>query len=533
LLALVDAGRGGAVQKTLLAFVGVLILFGQMVLVGGCANQRSVREVLPELSQRRAPEAEIGPETVLLDDLPKYSPFIGTSLISADGRVHVFVVDRKDHLNHFEIMGDQILTREVIGVVETDSVDAIEYPQGKLRVLAGNRQYIRPEPHQGWQEVKGNRCSKFVPTADKLLCAFVVKGEEVNAPYRKDTYFGVIILVPYVFWKNVQASKLVIAEETADNEWTIRAVLDPDTVMSANNRFMIGADRFDTLHFLYLTGRGGAAFFFLVGAATGGGVGGGAGAGGWHFYDPELRYAKISLNQLFSQPESRNIDPNQGSAHPSWMTVKGVTVSLDLFRVFPLSDLLSDFGEELGFLLTPLDRRFLVEKTSGKVKGLADSPITTTSDDIPAFYFQSPRYAPAQWGCVEAEISNDKLLLSLDKIVTISDEHGNAPVLVVKQDAEGTIHALVSIGSKEEGFLPKAVYYVQKNGPTWSQPLLLGVPRDIHSDELLLAANADGVIYAAWVDKERRLIGRWIILKSQRSTTDKQKGTEGLPVRGH
>lgn len=507
-------------QRKLIGLVGLLIFFGQMAFLGGCAHQRSVREVLPELQQRSTLEAEIGPETVLLDDLPKYSPFIGTSLISGDGRVHIFVVDRKNQLNHFEIQGDQILTREVIGVVDTDSVDAIEYPQGKLRVLAGDRQYIRHNPQQGWQETKENRCSKFVPTTDKLLCAFVVKGEEVSAPSRKDLYCGIIILVPYVFWKNVQASKLVLAEETADNEWTIRAVLDRDTVMSADSRFMVGADRFGTLHFLYLTGRGGAAAFFLV-APTG------AGGGVAGFYDKELRYAKMPINQLFAQPaESQNNEPNPGTAKPSWLEEKGATLSLDLHKSnLSLGNLLGDFGSELGFFLTPLDRRFFVEKTSGKVKGLADSPISTTADGIAIF-------GDNEWGCLEAEISDAKLLLSFDKVVTINDKRPNGKTLVVRQDAEGTIHALVSIITKEKGFLPKALYYFQKRA-TWSAPLLLGVPRYRVADEVLLAVNANGVIYAAWVDKERRLIGRRITLKNQRSTTDKGKGTEGTPVRGH
>jgi hypothetical protein len=491
-------------ERKRFTLVGVLVLFAHMALLGGCAFPPSVRGIiLPEVTKRRVPEVEIGPEMFLIDDLPR-SSFIGTSLSSNDGRVHIFVVNKKNQLNHLEILGDQVVTREIIGVVDAgmfgsvERIDAIEYPQGKLRVLAGDRQYIRPDSQQGWQEIKGNRCSRFVPTGDKLFCAFVVKGEEVNAPNRKDVYGGLIIVIPYVFWRNVHASKLVMAEETADNEWVIRAVLDPGTIMDAQDDFFVGMDRFETVHFLYFTGKGGTILVVAGGP-------GGAGAVALPTHLPELRYATMPLSQLFSQPAtSENNEPKTNIALPPLLDVKGSTVSLPKVTEGILT-------------LTPLNERFMVETTSGKIKGLIDGPVTTTEEGVPTFTTSLWRRI-GEWASVESEITNDKMTPYFDQIVKIQDLQPYGKTLL-KYSPEGITHAMMTFHNKAEGFLRAPyclLYYLQKKGPSWSAPLQLGRNNAVGR---LLTVDDAGVAYVAWINgEEGKLIGRRIASKNQQST---------------
>ena len=64
-------------------------------LLAGCASLAS-RGLFPEVKARRPPEVEMGAELILLNEEAKFS----TSLISADGRAHVFVANAKRQLEH-------------------------------------------------------------------------------------------------------------------------------------------------------------------------------------------------------------------------------------------------------------------------------------------------------------------------------------------------------------------------------------------------------------------------------------------------
>jgi len=219
-------------------------------LVAGCASLVS-KGKLPEVVARHPPDIQLGEELILLEK----PPIMSSSLIDKEGTAHVFVVDEERQLNHIEILGDKIITREFLGIIETKQakfLDTVEHPPGKLRVLAGDKQYFQVAPNLEWQEIKGNRCARFVPVGDDLFCAFVIKGEEISAPERTDYTFGLFLVVPFVYWSHEHASKLVLAQES-QNGWIVRAVVDPDTPMDANSDFMVGTDSLGNINFLSFT----------------------------------------------------------------------------------------------------------------------------------------------------------------------------------------------------------------------------------------------------------------------------------------
>ena len=72
----------------------------------------------------------------------KLQPLQSTIIISEDGMVHVFALDEDSKLHHIEIVGEEIITRELLGVIETKRpkfIDAIEFPPGQFRFRAGEK----------------------------------------------------------------------------------------------------------------------------------------------------------------------------------------------------------------------------------------------------------------------------------------------------------------------------------------------------------------------------------------------------------
>lgn len=236
----ISRGKIGVLWAASLPVIVVTVALVLSALLAGCASAVS-RGLLPEVVARRPPNIQLGKELILLQEPTRQS----TILISKDGLVHVFAIDDGRQLNHIEILGDEVITHELLDAIERKSsqdIDAVEHPHGQLRVLAGEKQYVRPSPDLGWQEIMGNRCSRFVSVGDVIFCAFAANGEEVRAPQRTDVTVGFFILIPIAWWSHKYASKLVLAQETGDG-WLIRAVLDADTQLDADRDFMMETDR--------------------------------------------------------------------------------------------------------------------------------------------------------------------------------------------------------------------------------------------------------------------------------------------------
>jgi hypothetical protein len=143
----------------------------------------------------------------------------------------------------------------------------------------GDKQYIRSALDSGWQELKGNRCERFLPLKDDPYGAFVINGEEVEAPQRTDYTIGGIFIIPWISWSTKHAAKLVLAQESVTEGsspgWTIRAVVDPETPEDADRNFMAGVDSEGTFHFLYFATRGSQWFYIGAVPSPPGLIGGG------------------------------------------------------------------------------------------------------------------------------------------------------------------------------------------------------------------------------------------------------------------
>ena len=471
-----------AKDKTKYKFLFVLFVF--FISLSGCAFLASLasKGLLPEVKARRPPEVDLGEELALLDDPATAC----SSFISQDGRVHLFAIDNKAQLYHIEILGDTIVTREALGVINTErgfSIDAVEYPDGVLRVLAGDRQYIRSSPAENWREMKGNRCMKFLPAGDNLFCAFVAKGdEEIGAPKRTDITYGWFILIPIVYWSHEQAAKLVLAQEL-EGGWAIRAVLDPDTDLDADRDFMVGIDNQGIIHFLYNTSRGGGVFVVIAHPAGGG--------AGYQGHEPLLRYSQISLDRIlhFATPTQKAPDANQ---HPrGWLPIKG----------FPMSKLPPYVKSGGNSRL----RNFEINNSSCELQGLMHMVGYLKDGD------RELQFSPSDQAWLRIGLRDGHWAKNVD-IVTATDLPEQSyswsidPDVIIRNNSQNYTYALIRSTKNGKFFMTCFV----KNYQYWSAPLVIGSTRFKIGDGRSIAVDEYGRAFAAWVDGEGRFVGRWL-----------------------
>jgi hypothetical protein len=457
-----------------LVFISTTLLLSTHLI--GCASVSG-----PQHSEniiRQPPNVELGEELILLTDPLKSSDI--ASLIDTDGRAHVFMVDSKNQLNHIQILADNSIMHEILGIVESKGIfkdklfiDTVEHPAGNLRVLANNKQYIRSSSDSKWQERGENRCEKFISAGDDLFCAFVTKGEDISSPKRKD-YSGVVIMVlPIFWWKNVEVSKLVLAKET-DDGWVIKAVLDHDTDWDANNGFMADYDEHGKFHLLYYISRGGA-WYWVAGGPGGGGVIGGAS------HNPDLRYARVDISQLSPVNEQDNDDNEndliQKSRSKEWLPINGTAIT-------PFPKQIYDSSQS--------PKVFAVNKVTGDVEGLMSTEYITLHEG---------QSSPSHETMTQKDFLSERY------------DFDYAKVSILKKDYKGNSHAL-SIGMKT-GFWKGhfCMTYLEKDGDKWSAPIYLGNREDAWSDSSL-TLDRSGRLFASWINAEGKLTGRWIMLGS-------------------
>ena len=467
-------------------------------LLTGCGSL-AARGLLPEVQSRRPPDVDLGPQMVLLDE----SITLSTSLIGTDGRVHLFVTNAKRQLRHIEVLSDTVMKSEILGLVDTDeraAIDAVEQPSGQLRVLIGDKQYVRAAPGLSWQEFKGNRCQRFLPIKNELFCAFVIKGEEVGAPKRTDYYAGLIFIIPWLSWSSTQAAKLVIAQQSAagpsGDRWLIRGVVDPNSLLDAESDFMAGIDNRGTLHVLYIASRGGA--FFIMG-----GVGPSGGGGYWE-HPSRLRYARFDIAQLPLNPISQDEESRTDMVESRWLPIQGTTLS------FP-TDSPSGKGKGTSFVpgvrTRPLSAHFVVHKMSGNMSMLMSwlSQGVLTGDDWVEFQFQPHDWLPGYTFVITEDLPGSGYKWRN------REQH-----VAIKSDNKGNLHVLLQ-HSSGGGFWSDGDYfmdYLIKSNKGWSAPLTLGKGEPagllIPSTPRTLAANDPDRVFAAWVNDKNQFVGRWI-----------------------
>jgi hypothetical protein len=468
-----------------------------VVMLSGCASSAK-RGLLQEIKARHIPDIDVGPEVVLLEKVKIDHNAHIKSLISSDSRAHVFVIDRDKQLHHVEVRENELLGHEILGVLTNDAtnqhLDAIEHPSGNLRVLAGERQFIRSPIDKKWQEIKGNLCSQFIRSRDELFCAFIAKGDELGAPMRRDWTVGWFILAPVAYWSDVIADKLVLAQET-NNKWAIRAVFDPDTELSARSDFMIGKASDDSLHLLYRTSGDSKAFLVAFGPGGGGGWGGSSSR-------MEIRYAQLQLNQLLSAGENISDHGNEKGNNPNpFLSIQGLTLTpMPYFEKYEQPNSL--------YLLGSLNRHFAVNDISGDIFGLIWIYNLKLDDGI-------HKLGTADMPWINVKLTGGKWVPHFD-ILTASDlpETGwrwiNDLGALIQNDSSGNSHVLLV--KSRNGFWSSTheLCYFLNTGSDWSAPLILGVDLGIDSRRSL-AVDETGKVFVAWENKSKIVVGRWIL----------------------
>ncbi len=457
------------------------------------------RGLLPDVKARPLPDVFPGTEITLLEKAGISRNSLFKSLVSADGSAHLFLSDKKNQIHHLEISDSAVLRHEVLGALEAPpaALDAVERPGGKLRVIAGNRQFFQSAPENGWEEVKGNLCTRFIEAGEDLLCAFIANGSELGSPMRRDWTVGWFILLPVVFWSDVFADKLVLAQESP-NGWIIRAVFDPETKLSARPDFMAGNDAEGFLHFVYRTSGGSKAF--VVAFAPGGGV-----ASGTDTSSTEIRYARFHHEQL-TRPERMDASGEAGKENGStpWKSIPGIPLN-------PLPYIVDKYQRPDSLkMMGPLDRRFAVNSRSGDLFGLVrawswkldDGAHKIGLEDTPWINvkLKDGRWAPRFEIVTASDLPESGWSWHHDRNALINnDSCGNNHVLLVKSKA---------------GFWKNTneLCYFYNKGNNWSAPLVLAGNLGVDSRRAL-AAGKDGKVFAAWLTSGNRIVGRWIIPK--------------------
>jgi hypothetical protein len=477
-----------------------VVLAALSTLIVGCGSFVS-RGLLPEVVARRPPGVQLGSEVVVFQT----PPVLNTCLIDMNGAAHLFLVGKDKELSHVEVHGDEVVCDEVLGVIETvdswTAIDAVEHPPGKLRVLIGNTLYVRYSAGLEWQQVKGNRCTRFLPAGDDLLCAFVINGEEVGSPKRWDPFVGLFFIIP-VFWLSHNFSdKLVLALEGPDG-WVVRAVLDPDTPLDAHRDFVVDVDSEENANFLYFSSTGEGILLvggspYSVGVVS-------------HWPKPGLQYARAPLRDILGKsPKPQNGEPSEVEAEKHWVPISGANPSAMPFLKRDMFEELFqvDKAKEMYPKMKPLSRHFVLNKVTGQAQGLVSPYGMTLTDGVRKVPFY-PRYGSG-W----IEITLEDGMWSQDIHFVAADDFPAAGYnwswdenMTIKGDGKGNCHALIMSSNKRHD---RCMTYLFKGADGWYAPVTLGKGKRYH-EERSLAVSESGTVFAAWVNDEGRFIGRWI-----------------------
>lgn len=482
----------------------VLLLL--VMFFAGCTSMAE-RGLLTDVKAHQLPAVDLGPTIILLEEAKLDNESGLASLISNDGHAHLFAIDKKDKIHHIELSGNVVLIHEILGVTKEPAsgamlaLDIIEHPQGKLRVVAGDKMFIRSENNQ-WQEIKGNQCQRFLSAGDDLLCAFTIKGKDIGTPRRTDWVVGWFLLLPIVYWKNVEAEKLVLAKESKEG-WAIIAVFDPDRKLSTRD-YVVGIDQHGSIHFLYRTYEGSHAFVAHPQIP-----------GLWRDTGPrpiEIRYAQVRYKHMFLNiADAGNHEPTLDKSPRTWFSIQGLPMS-------PLPFLVGGFETDrrrfFPDLIGPLKRYFAVNRISGDLNGLiteiASPPLDFQLDD------GTRKIGASDTPVVKVKIREGKWVPQFD-IVTARDlpDSGwrwNDPLhqdALINSDFKGTDHILLK--RHKGGFWKSTdeICYLVNSGTGWSAPVVLG--NDPNRDKnYTLAVDKTGKVFASWT-KGNRVVGRWIL----------------------
>jgi hypothetical protein len=467
----------------------------------GCSSMAE-RGLLRDVQARQAPTVNLGPEFAVQDKMLLRYDSRFKAILTRDGHGHIFAVDKERAVHHIEIAGNEVLLRETLGSLSSEvqflsRIDAVEYPKNSLRVVAGDKMFMRTD-HGVWTEIKGNRCERLIPVGDDLLCTFIAKGEDLGAPKRTDWVVGLFVLIPIVFWSDVHAEKLVIAKESGGG-WKILAVLDPEAALSARSDYVVGADR-RGLQFLYRSS--GGSYAFWVGPA-----GGPAAIGDADISDWQISYARVDYETLLKQSLASDSESKDSPA--SWLRVSGKPLPVP-----PYVDRISYY--KLFWRDYLLDRRFTVNGASGEIGGLVWVYQFMMNDGLRKVDGTGTEHP---WA--EIRINGDSWvphfeIVAADDLPDPGYKWFNDQDALIRSDVRGKDHVLL-VRSKP-GFWTanfENCYFV-KTAAGWSAPFVLGtnVPPHFPRD---LALDDKGNAFVIWIDKNDTVKGRWILNQKKSS----------------
>jgi hypothetical protein len=432
-------------------------------------------ELGAQLDSRAAIEARVSEPVRLLDQ----NVARAVVLPAADEVVRILALDNRGTIHHVLLDRDGRVSREAIGVVEPagpQTFDAVEWPPGVVRVIAGASQFIRSRDDPTWKENKGNLCHRFVTASNRLYCAFLMSGETLGSPKRTDWHGGLLFIIPFAIPSSHQSTKLVLAEETSEG-WVTRVVLDAEDDLDTQPEFVISADNGGNIHFVY-TVKGGGSLWLLP-------------LGGGDIASPRLRYAQLDAKALRSSVAGNRDDAARQffSAHgrdvPRLRTAYGLSYPKLLLQSWPSGLSWNPFSGELEALWYV---NILVGDPGSTIVGQRD-------------------------GVLHAVMRNGEWLATTRLVLAENwPRHGasySEPTILF--DSAGTSHALVRVRlsttsrNKSDG-----LSYLMQRGGEWTRPVFIETDSNEWSPGAPWGVATKTGLFALSTSRESGLVGRWI-----------------------
>lgn len=225
-----------------------LVLLGILVLLAACTGKMSRNDI------GFVPVSNIysGEEILLLDTATEKV----AAYMSAHGKVHVIAIAASGEAHHFIVSEQGVVRREKIGAGNqsygyyTDLAIAEDREERMHASLKGDHLIF----YNGeWQLAGISPCQLLTRAGDSLVCAHVVKGEQLKAPAQWGILgpgAGIAWWIPY----RLQPSKLVIA--SADGRgWLYDSAIDPSsqlhTKLETPDDVILTGDRVGNVYLLY------------------------------------------------------------------------------------------------------------------------------------------------------------------------------------------------------------------------------------------------------------------------------------------
>ncbi len=217
------------------------------------------------------------------------------------GRVHLLVsrLGASDVYYVLVSRSGDVIRKRIPGTSRESKLDIAVESNGAVHALIGERHFVL-EGNE-WRTIGRVPCQRIAFSRDKLICAFTVSGDDVNAPGHWELFgmgaMGAAIFLPLP----VQAKKLVLVTKT-EKGWSRWTVVDPESKELVRG-FSLAADSLGNAHVAY-----GSSITSDV---------------------RQLRYARIQVKLIDREPAPSESDK------PVFTSVQGRVVGKPLSKYLP------------------------------------------------------------------------------------------------------------------------------------------------------------------------------------------------------